>query len=60
MADAHTATPHPALVHHFEGLEQQKEAASLGMWVFIAQEVMFFGGMFLASIPGPSPRPATT
>ena len=47
MADAHTATPHPALVHHFEGLEQQKEAASLGMWVFIAQEVMFFGGLFL-------------
>jgi cytochrome c oxidase subunit 3 len=39
---------HPALQHHFENLEEQKEASSLGMWVFIAQEVMFFGGMFLA------------
>ena len=39
---------HPALVHHFEDLGSQKEASSLGMWVFIAQEVMFFGGLFLA------------
>ncbi len=28
--------------------EQQKNAASLGMWLFLAQEVMFFGGMFCA------------
>jgi cytochrome c oxidase subunit III len=39
---------HPALVHHFANLEEQKDASSFGMWVFIAQEVMFFGGMFLA------------
>jgi cytochrome c oxidase subunit III len=39
---------HPALAHHFEDLGGQKEAASLGMWLFIAQEVMFFGGLFLA------------
>jgi cytochrome c oxidase subunit III len=39
---------HPALVHHFENLGEQKEASSLGMWLFIAQEVMFFGGLFLA------------
>jgi len=39
---------HPALAHHFENLGEQKEASSLGMWLFIAQEVMFFGGMFLA------------
>jgi cytochrome c oxidase subunit 3 len=37
---------HPALVHHFPNLAAQKEAAGLGMWVFIAQEVMFFGGLF--------------
>jgi cytochrome c oxidase subunit 3 len=36
----------PPLQHHFRDLEQQKEAATLGMWVFIAQEVMFFGGLF--------------
>jgi len=34
------------LQHHFRDLEQQKEAATLGMWVFIAQEIMFFGGLF--------------
>jgi cytochrome c oxidase subunit 3 len=39
---------HPALAHHFESLDEQKEASSLGMWLFIAQEVMFFGGLFLA------------
>jgi cytochrome c oxidase subunit 3 len=32
--------------HHFEDLEQQHEASWLGMWVFLATEVMFFGGMF--------------
>jgi cytochrome c oxidase subunit 3 len=32
--------------HHFANLEQQHEAASNGMWVFLATEVMFFGGMF--------------
>jgi cytochrome c oxidase subunit 3 len=39
---------HPALQHHFQTLEQQKEAATLGMWVFLVTEVMFFGGLFLA------------
>lgn len=37
---------HGALQHHFRDLAQQKAAASLGMWVFIAQEVLFFGGLF--------------
>ncbi len=35
---------HPALAHHFDNLEQQHEAATLGMWVFLVTEVMFFGG----------------
>ncbi|MDQ3746637.1 MAG: cytochrome c oxidase subunit 3, partial [Acidobacteriota bacterium] len=39
---------HSALAHQFDNLEQQREAGTLGMWVFIAQEVMFFGGLFLA------------
>ena len=39
---------HPALQHHFENLEQQREAGALGMWVFLVTEIMFFGGMFLA------------
>ena len=29
-------------------LEQQNEAATLGMWVFLVTEVMFFGGLFTA------------
>jgi cytochrome c oxidase subunit 3 len=38
----------PALRHHFTGMEQQRDAATLGMWVFLATEIMFFGGMFCA------------
>jgi cytochrome c oxidase subunit 3 len=33
---------------HFADLEQQQEAAALGMWAFLATEVMFFGGLFTA------------
>ena len=44
----HDEAAHEALAHHFDNLEQQREAGALGMWVFIAQEVMFFGGLFLA------------
>jgi cytochrome c oxidase subunit 3 len=43
-AEAH----HPRLVHHFANLDEQKDASSLGMWLFLAQEVLFFGGLFLA------------
>jgi cytochrome c oxidase subunit 3 len=39
---------HPALQHHFDTLGQQQEAATLGMWLFLITEVMFFGGLFLA------------
>ncbi len=42
------AESHPALQHHFENMEQQREAGTLGMWVFLVTEIMFFGGMFLA------------
>jgi cytochrome c oxidase subunit 3 len=42
------AAHHPALAHHFEDLGQQREAATLGMWVFLVTEVLFFGGLFLA------------
>jgi len=41
---------HPALPHHFENMEQQREAGTLGMWVFLVTEIMFFGGMFMANI----------
>lgn len=35
-----------ALAHQFDDMQQQFEAASVGMWVFLATEVMFFGGLF--------------
>jgi cytochrome c oxidase subunit 3 len=40
-------THHAALQHHFVSLEQQRSASTLGMWVFIAQEILFFGGLFM-------------
>ena len=36
----------PALAHQFENLAQQKEASTLGMWVFLVTEILFFGGLF--------------
>jgi cytochrome c oxidase subunit 3 len=39
---------HPDLQHHFDSLDQQHEAATLGMWLFLITEVLFFGGLFLA------------
>jgi cytochrome c oxidase subunit 3 len=34
--------------HHFETEQQQREAGSFGMWLFLLTEIMFFGGMFFA------------
>ena len=36
------------LYGQFKTLEQQKETATLGMWIFLITEVMFFGGIMLA------------
>jgi cytochrome c oxidase subunit 3 len=36
------------LAHHFDDAEQQYTAAELGMWLFLATEVLFFGGLFAA------------
>jgi cytochrome c oxidase subunit 3 len=38
---------HPqALAHHFDDMEQQFDASTFGMWVFLLTEIMFFGGLF--------------
>ena len=48
-ADAHGhAVHHPQLQHHFDTMQQQKEASTLGMWLFLLTEVLFFGGIFFA------------
>jgi cytochrome c oxidase subunit III len=38
------------LAHHFDSYDQQQQAASLGVWVFLVTEIMFFGGLFTAYI----------
>jgi cytochrome c oxidase subunit III len=38
--------PSTVPAHQFDDAEQQHEASSIGMWIFLATEVMFFGGMF--------------
>ena len=50
MAELAAATRPPAQqpAHQFDDLEQQHEAARLGMWAFLASEVMFFGGAIAA------------
>jgi cytochrome c oxidase subunit 3 len=39
---------HPQLAHHFEDLRQQRDTLTLGMWAFLVQEIMFFGGLIVA------------
>ena len=50
MADAaRSAHSSPReLQHHFDSMEQQRDASALGMWVFLVTEILFFGGLFLA------------
>lgn len=45
-----TAANPAAVLHHFDTAEQQRDAATLGMWLFLITEVMFFGGFFTAYI----------
>lgn len=48
MSNAAATTP--ALLMQFDDLQQQDDTTKLGMWTFLATEVMFFGGMFCAYI----------
>jgi cytochrome c oxidase subunit III len=48
VPEPHGHTHHPMLAHHFESLEEQNVAATLGMWLFLVTEVLFFGGLFAA------------
>jgi cytochrome c oxidase subunit III len=38
----------PNYQHQFEDLHQQYDATTFGMWVFLAQEILFFGAIFCA------------
>ena len=56
MSDHSTAieggagAPPPAFAHQFDDAVQQYEASTLGIWIFLVTEIMFFGGLFLAYI----------
>jgi len=39
--------PRVAHAHQFGDLAQQREVSTLGMWVFLITEIMFFGGLFV-------------
>lgn len=44
----HHATAHDSrLQHHFATFEQQFDATKIGMWLFLATEVLLFGGLFV-------------
>jgi cytochrome c oxidase subunit 3 len=45
-SEAAIATHSQGLQHHFDDSAQQLEASTLGMWIFLVTELMFFGGMF--------------
>jgi cytochrome c oxidase subunit 3 len=45
---AHAHQESLALREQFDTAAQQKDASTLGMWIFLITEIMFFGGMFLA------------
>ena len=41
--------PHK-VAHHFDNDEQEFNTAKLGMWIFLAQEILFFSVLFIAYI----------
>jgi cytochrome c oxidase subunit III len=48
-AHAHPSSDDEAILEiQFDDLDQQAEASTLGMWLFLATEVMFFGGLITA------------
>ncbi len=49
MLVGHDGQLHPSrLRHYFVSSEQQFESSKLGMWLFLATEILLFGGMFVA------------
>ncbi len=51
LTPSDAAPPHehpPHLQHHFDTPAQQFESVVLGMWLFLATEILLFGGLFCA------------
>lgn len=37
---------HAVVAHHFDDIRQQRAAETFGMWIFLATEILIFGGIF--------------
>lgn len=48
MSDHGHGHGNPNLAHHFDTMDQQNNAGKLGMWLFLATEVLLFAGLFCA------------
>jgi cytochrome c oxidase subunit III len=48
VADRHA--PGAPRAHQFNDAEQQRDAVTMGMWVFLVTEIMFFGGLFASYV----------
>jgi cytochrome c oxidase subunit 3 len=46
-SQAHAHAHDPYLQHHFTEPEQQLDASKIGMWLFLATEILLFGGLFV-------------
>ena len=40
----------PFIQHHYDDAQHQFDAGKLGIWIFLAQEVLFFSGLFVAYV----------
>src|SRR5258708_30218365 len=49
-AETRVAPEHEFRQHHFVTAEQQFDTSKLGMWLFLATEVLMFGGLFAGYI----------
>ncbi|HET9696112.1 MAG TPA: cytochrome c oxidase subunit 3 family protein [Terriglobales bacterium] len=50
MATSTEVVAQHSLQHHFANMEQQRESSTLGMWIFLVTEILFFGGLFTAYV----------
>lgn len=48
MTEVSAHDSHSLVAHQFDDIVQQHEAATLGMWTFLATEILFFGALFAA------------
>lgn len=46
QSESATLPGQPTLAHHFATIEVQANAARLGMWLFLATEILLFAGLF--------------